>query len=117
MRKYRILLCTVLGLGFIGVYIGGIERNIHERRERSLELRDDVAVADNVLVSVTVIRADPTTRQLTARIRIQPRGGIAQNAATPNIDLRFLVNNSPGQQVFAFPKGEAVSRIEATLSA
>src|SRR5271165_644491 len=105
LRKYRILLSTMLGLAFIGVYLAAIERNINERRKRSLELRDDAAEADNVLVSVTVMRADPTTRQLTARIRIQRRGGIARNAATPNIDLRFVVNNSPGQQVYAFPKG------------
>lgn len=80
-----------------------------------MELSDNVVAADNVLVSITVIGADPTTRQLTARLRIQPRGGIAKDAVTPKIDLRFLVNNSPGQQVFEFPKGEAVSRIEATL--
>jgi hypothetical protein len=115
VRKKRILLSIVVGLCFIGAYLTALRRNIHERSDRSLELRDDVAIADRVLVSITVIRADPTTRQLTARFRLRPVGNIAQDAATPRIDLRFLVNNSQGQQVFELAKGEAMSHIEATL--
>jgi len=113
--KKRTFLTVLLALVFIGVYVGAIVRNVNERRYRSLELVENVAVADHVNVSITVIRVDPTARQLTARIRLQLRGSIAQDVVTPKVDLRFLVNNSPGQQVFEFPKGEAVTRIEATL--
>ncbi len=115
MHKKRILLSTLVGLIFIGAYLTALWRIIHERRERSLELRDDVAIADRVLVSITVIRVDPTTRQLTARFRIQPAGNIARDSATPKVDLRFLVNNSPGPQIFELRKGETLSRIEVTL--
>jgi len=115
VRKKRILLSIMLGLAFLGVYLGAIRRIIHERNERSLELRDNVSIADCVLISVSVIRVDPTTRQLTVRFRLQPAGNIAQDPATPKVDLRFLVNNSPGQQIFEFRKGETLSRIEATL--
>jgi hypothetical protein len=99
----------------MGVYLGAIKRNVNEKRERSLELTDDVAVADKVLVFVAVIRVDPAIRQLTARIRIQPRGGIAKDTGAPNVNLRFLGNNSPGQQVFDLPEGGPLSRIEVTI--
>jgi hypothetical protein len=112
--NWRFWLSGVLGLGFLGVYLTALRRNVDEKSQRSLELKDDVAVGDHVLISVTVVKADPATGQLTARIRFRAVGNIAQNAVTPNISLRFLVNNSPGQQVFAFPRGDAMSRIEAT---
>jgi hypothetical protein len=114
-RNKQFWLSVVLGLGFIGVYLGAIRRNLNERTERTLELTSDVAVAERVMVFVKVIRADPTTRQLTARLSFEPVGNIAQNAATPKVDLRFLVNNSMGQRVFTFPKEETISSIEVTL--
>jgi hypothetical protein len=80
-----------------------------------LELTSDVAMADRVLVFVTVTEADPRLRELTARLRFEPVGNIAKNAATPSVDLRFLVNNFLGQRVFEFPKGETVSSIEVKL--
>jgi hypothetical protein len=115
VQTKRTTLVIVLALFLIGVYATILRKNTNEKRDRSLEIKDEVAVADNVLVSITVIRVDPTARQLTARIRLQLRGDIAQDALAPKTDLRFVVNNSPGQQVFKFPKGEALSRIEATL--
>ena len=115
MRKKRIVLSVLIGLAFIGLYLTFLRRIIHEKSARSLELTDDVAIADQVRVSITVIRVDLTTGQLAARVRLQLRGDIAQDATTPNIDLRFVINNSPGEQAFKFPKGEAVRRIEATL--
>jgi hypothetical protein len=97
------------------VYLTALRRVIHERSERSLDLRDEVAIADHIVVSVTVVKVDPATRQLTARLRFRALGNIAQDATTPKINLRFLVNNSPGQQVFEFAKGEAMSHVEATF--
>lgn len=111
----RFWLSVVLTLMFIGAYLFALRRNLHEQRERSLQLKDEPAVTDHVLVSVTVIKADPAVRQLTARLRFRLFGNIAQDSVTPNINLRFVVNNSPGQQIFEFPKGQAMSRIEATF--
>ncbi|HTV04168.1 MAG TPA: DUF4436 family protein [Acidobacteriaceae bacterium] len=105
----------MLGLGFIGVYVTALQRNIHERSERSLELTNNVTAANRVDVDVTVIGADPTTRELTARLRFQLMGDIAKDVATPKVDLRFIVNNSVGQRVFQFPKGETISQIEVVL--
>lgn len=105
----------MLGLIFIGVYVSALRRNINEKNERSLQLRDGAAISDRVRISIVVVRADPTTRQLTARLRFQPLGNIAQDPATPKVDLRLLVNNSLGQRIFQFPKGQAINRIEVTL--
>jgi hypothetical protein len=99
----------------MGVYFSALRRNCHERSERSLELTNDAAAADRVLIFVTVTGVDPGAQQLTALIRFQLVGNIAENAATPNVDLRFLVNNTLGQRVFDFSKGERVSSIEVTL--
>jgi hypothetical protein len=41
MGKMRILLSIVLGLRFIGVYLTAIKRIIHEKQDRTLELKDD----------------------------------------------------------------------------
>ncbi|MES2221807.1 MAG: DUF4436 family protein [Acidobacteriota bacterium] len=115
MRTRQFWLSVLLGLMFIAVYTLAIQRNLHERSERTWEMTSDVGTTDRVLVFVKVTRANPGTRQLTAQLRFQPIGIIAQDAATPKVDLRFLVNNSLGQRIFEFPKGEAISNIEVTL--
>ena len=104
MRKKRIWLGIVIALAFLAVYITGLVANIGERKRRSLELKDEVAVADRVLVSITVIKVDPAARQLTARLRFRPVGNLAHDSVSPNVKQKFYVNNSPGQQAFEFPE-------------
>jgi len=115
VRNKEFWLSVLIGLIFIGVYTSALRRNMHEKSKRSLQLTDESAMSDRVLVSIVVVAADPTTRQLTARLRFQPIGNIAEDAATPKVDLRFLVNNSLGQRIFEFRKGEAMGRIQVTL--
>jgi hypothetical protein len=78
-------------------------------------MKDEVPTEDRVLVSITVIKVDPATMQMTARLLFRPLGDIAQATATPKVNLRFFINSAPGQQVFEFPKGDAIRSIEVTL--
>ncbi|HEY4008549.1 MAG TPA: DUF4436 family protein [Acidobacteriaceae bacterium] len=115
VRNRKVLLSVLLGLAFVGLILGVLSRTINEKAARSLELNDEVSAGDHVLVSIVVIKVDPATLQLTARIRIRPLGNIAQATVTPNANLRFFINNAPGQQVFEFKKGDAIRSIEVTV--
>lgn len=116
LRYKRLWLGALIVLAFLMTYTGFLRRNMNEKRDRSLELNDEVATADHVLVSITVLRVDPAARQLTTRLRFRPTGNIAHDAATPKINLKLHVNNSPGQQAYMFPEEEGMVRIEATFA-
>lgn len=115
MRNKRMLLGILIGLSLLSVYVVSLARIVHEQNRRSLQLRDEVAIADHVYISITVMSADPAARLLTARLRLRLAGNLAKDAVTPKINLRLHVNSSPGQQRFEFPKGERMTRIEATF--
>ena len=115
LTNKRVWLGAVIVLAVLALYIAALRRNYYEKRDRSLELVDEVSVADRVLVRVTVIKVDPTARQLTARLQFRPLGNIADQVASPEVNLKLLVNSSPGQHVFEFPAGAAMVRIEATF--
>ena len=111
----RVWLCIVIALAFLGVYLIGIQRIANEKSRRSLQLTDEVAVADHVLVSITVTSIDPEKGVLSARLRLRPFGNLADEGGTPRLKLKLFLNNSPGQQVFEFPEGEGIIRIEASF--
>jgi membrane-associated protease RseP (regulator of RpoE activity) len=115
VMKRRIWLGAVIALAFLTVYIGAIVRNLGEKNRRSLELTDTVTAANSALVSIQVIKIDPATRQLTARLRFRLSGDIAQDLITPRVNLKLLTNSSPGQHVFQFSEGAGIVRIEATF--
>jgi hypothetical protein len=109
LRKILILLAVFV------IYSTGLLRNVSESSRRSLQLRDDAATADCVFISATVVSLNPATRELTAQLAFRPFGEIAQDEVTPRTNLKLLVNNVRGQQEFDFPKGQRMSRIEATF--
>lgn len=115
-RNKPIWLGAVIVLAFLTAYIGALVRTLNEKSRRSLQLTDEVAVAGRCLVSIQAIKADPATRQFTARLQFRFAGNIAQDAMTPRVNLRLLANNSPGHHVFKFPEGERMAPIEATFS-
>lgn len=115
MKNKRIWLGVMIVLLFLAAYITGLRRNFDEKRRWSLELTDEIAMADRVLVSIQVLRVDPAARQLTVRLRFRLAGSIAEDAVTPKVNLKLLVNSFPGQHVFEFPKGAAMVRVEATF--
>jgi hypothetical protein len=92
-----------------------IRKIANEKSLRSLELTDEVAVADHLRVEITVTGVDVAKGQLMARLRMRPSGRIASEFRTPSVRLKLYVNNSPGQQEFEFPVGQGMTRIEATV--
>ena len=115
MGKKRVWLGVVIAVAFLAIYTFAPLRNVNEKNRRSWELKDEVAVADRVSVSIQVIKIDPAARQLTARLRFKFDGNIAQSPIIPKVNLRLLTNNSPGQTAFECPKGAPIVRIDATF--
>lgn len=115
MWNKRVWLSIVIALAFLAVYLRGIQRIANEKSRRSLQLTDEVAVADHVLVSITVTSVDPEKGVLSARLRLRPFGNLAEEGGTPRLKLKLFLNNSPGQQVYEFAEGEGIIRIEASF--
>jgi hypothetical protein len=115
MGNRRILFGILIGLAFLAVYLMGIRRMANEKGLRSLELTDEVAVADHLRVEITITGVDLVKGQLFARMRMRPSGRIGSDFRTPSVTLKLYVNNSPGQQEFDFPVGQGMTRIEATV--
>src|SRR5271154_7461630 len=115
MWNRRILFGILIALAFLAVYIFGIQRIAHEKSLRSLELTDEVPVADHLRVEITITGVDLVKGQLMARLRMRPSGKIGSDFRTPSVRLKLYVNNSPGQQEFDFPVGQGMTRIEATV--
>ncbi len=115
MRNRRVLFGILIGLAFLAVYLMGIRRMANEKSLRSLELTDEVAVADHLRVEITITGVDLVKGQLFARMRMRPSGRIGSDFRTPSVTLKLYVNNSPGQQEFDFPVGQGMTRIEATV--
>ncbi|MGD0444415.1 MAG: DUF4436 family protein [Edaphobacter sp.] len=111
----RILFGILIALAFLAVYLTGIRRIGNEKSLRSLELTDEVTVADHLRVEITITNVDLAKGQLMARLRMRPSGRIASEFRTPSVKLKLYVNNSPGQQEFEFPVGQGMTRIEATF--
>jgi hypothetical protein len=115
MWNRRILFGILIALAFLAVYLMAIRKIANEKSLRSLELTDEVAVADHLRVEITVTGVDVAKGQLMARLRMRPSGRIGSEFRTPSVRLKLYVNNSPGQQEFEFPAGQGMTRIEATV--
>ena len=116
MHKKRHWLGALVALLFLSLYLTSLQRSVNEKGRRSLQLTEEAAEADHVLVSITVTGVNPTTRQLTARLRFRLSGTLGEDAVTPKVPLRLYVNNYPGQQVFEYPAGQVMTRVEETVS-
>jgi hypothetical protein len=107
-------------LGFLVLFVAGIAasalRNLDESSRRSLQLKDNIDVADSALISVVVTTVDPTAKEFTASISLQPKGNLAEDRVTPKADLKLFMNNINGTQEFDFPKGKRINRVEATFN-
>jgi hypothetical protein len=115
MWNRRILFGILIAAAFLVIYLLGIRRIANEKNLRSLELTDEVAVADHLRIEITVTSVDLAKGQLLARMKMRPSGRIASEFRTPSVRLKLYVNNSPGQQEFEFPAGQGMTRIEATV--
>ena len=115
MWNRRILFGILTALAFLAVYLMGIRRIANEKSLRSLELTDEVDVADHLRVEIVVTGVDLTQGKLMVRMRMRPSGKIGSDFRTPSVRLKLYVNNSPGQQEFEFPVGQGMTRIEATV--
>jgi hypothetical protein len=115
MWNRRILFGILIALAFLAIYLMGIRRIANEKRERSLELTDEVAVADHLRIEIVVTNVDLAKGQLMVRMRMRPSGRIGSEFRTPSVRLKLYVNNSPGQQEFEFPVGQGMTRTEATV--
>jgi hypothetical protein len=115
MWNRRILFGILIALAFLAVYLMAIRKIANEKSLRSLELTDEVTVADHLRVEITVTGVDVAKGQLMARLRMRPSGRIGTEFRTPSVRLKLYVNNSPGQQEFEFPAGQGMTRIEATV--
>jgi hypothetical protein len=115
MRIRRILFGILIALAFLAVYLMGIRLMATEKNLRSLQLTDEVPVADHLGIEITVTTVDLVKGQLLARMKMRPAGRIASEFRTPSVRLKLYVNNSPGQQEFDFPVGQGMTRIEATV--
>jgi hypothetical protein len=111
----RVLFGILIGLAFLAVYLFGIRLIAHEKSLRSLELTDEVPLADHLRVEIVVTNVDLARGQLMVRMRMRPSGRIGSDFRTPSVRLKLYVNNSPGQQEFEFPVGQGMTRIEATV--
>jgi hypothetical protein len=115
MWNRRILFGILIALAFLAVYLMAIRKIANEKSLRSLELTDEVAVADHLRIEITVTSVDLAKGQLMARMKMRPSGKIGLDFRTPSVRLKLYVNNSPGQQEFEFPVGQGMTRIEATV--
>jgi hypothetical protein len=115
MWNRRILSGVLIALAFVAVYLYALRRIANEKDLRSLQLTDEVAVADHLRIEIVVTSVDLARGQLLARMRMRPSGGIGSQFRTPNVKLKLYVNNFPGQQEFEFPVGQGMTRIEATV--
>jgi len=111
----RILLGILIGVAFLALYLSGIQRIANEKSLRSLELTDEIGVADHLRVEIVVTNVDLAQGKLMVRMRMRPSGRIGSDFRTPSVRLKLYVNNSPGQQEFEFPVGQGMTRIEATV--
>ena len=115
MWNRRILLCILIAVTFLAAYLMALQRIVHEKRQRSLNLTDEVSVADHLRVEITVTNIDLAQGKLTVRLRMRPLGRIASEFRTPSVKLKLYVNSSAGQQEFEFPVGKGMTRIDATI--
>jgi hypothetical protein len=115
MWNRRIPLGILIAVIFLAVYLMAIRRIAHEKSLRSLELTDEVPVADHLRIEITITNVDLAQGKLMARMRMRPSGRIGSDFRTPSVRLKLYVNNSPGQQEFDFPVGQGMIRIEATV--
>jgi hypothetical protein len=111
----RILLGILIGGAFLAVYLLAIQRIVGEKSLRSLELKDDVKIADHLGIEIVVTNVDLAHGKLMIRMRMRPSGRIGSDFRTPSVQLKLYVNNSPGQEAFEFPVGEGMTRVEATV--
>lgn len=110
--KHRILIILLV----LGMYLGSLVLNFTERERRSLDVQEGVQESDQVHVSVRVVEANPTASEITASFSFRLSGNIAQDAVTPAVDLRLLLNSIRGSQYFDFPKGRRINPIVAVFT-
>jgi hypothetical protein len=115
MWNRNILFGILIALTFLAVYLWGIRRIANEKNLRSLELADEVAVADHLRIEIRITGVDLEKGRLLVRMRMRPSGKIGTDFRTPSVRLKLYVNNSPGQQEFEFPVGQGMTRVEATV--
>lgn len=115
MWNRRILFGILIAVAFLVVYLLGIRRMANEKNLRSLQLTDEVGVADHLRIEIVVTNVDIAKGQLMVRMRMRPSGRIGTEFRTPSVRLKLYVNNSPGQQEFEFPVGQGMTRTEATV--
>lgn len=113
-NKPRAVLVAI-ALSAIGVYAFALYQNLEESSSQALQLKDDTAAEDRVVIRVTVTSVNPAARQLTAQLGFRFAGDIAQDEVTPGVNLKLLVNSVTGGQEFDFPKGKRMHRIEAVF--
>jgi hypothetical protein len=111
----RILLGILIAVAFLALYLTGLKRIANEKSLRSLELTDEVDVADHLRIEIVVTSVDLAQGKLMVRMRMRPSGKIGSDFRTPSVKLKLYVNNSPGQQEFEFPVGQGMTRIDATV--
>ena len=105
----------VIVLGIIGLYASVLVRGTNESARRSLELRDETSAPNHVVVSMLVTGVNLVNHELTTQLGFQLAGDIARDEVTPADDLTLILNNVRGQQVFEFPKGKRIIRVEAVF--
>jgi hypothetical protein len=115
MWNRNVLLGVLIALAFLAIYLWGIRRIANEKNLRSLELTDEVAVADHLRIEIRITGIDLDKGRLLVRMRMRPSGRIGTDFRTPSVRLKLYVNNSPGQQEFEFPVGQGMTRVEAAV--
>jgi hypothetical protein len=100
----------------LAMYVGSLIYAYSERERRSLSLQEEVQDNDQVHLSVRIVDANPTASEITARLSFRLSGKIAEDAVTPSVDLRVLLNSTRGPQYFDFPKGRRINPIVAVFS-
>jgi hypothetical protein len=113
MVKKPTWLSIAFVLCIVVAYASVVMRGTTESTRRSLHLRDETSAPNRADVSVLVTGVNVVTQELTAQLRIELSGNIAQDEVTPAADLKLLLNNVRGQQEFDFLTGKRIIRIEA----
>ena len=100
----------------IGLYVAILFRNLHEGERRSLQLQKDVTAPDRVHIFINIVKADINNEEITARLRFQVTGKIAEDEITPSVNLKLMVGFIRGQQEFEFRRGQRMVPIEGEFS-
>jgi hypothetical protein len=105
----------LIGIAMGAVYLFSLRLGFNEAEHRSVALEIPTASADHIAVDVNVMLVDLAHSEMTARISLHLAGKLAQDALTPAVDLKLVLNAIRGQQQFDFPKGKRINPIEVVF--